>query len=413
MDKRTFLKTTAALGAGALLALRGPIAGALAAMPANAGTDYWRQLRRGYDLPDFINLENGFYCVQPREILDKYQQHIQEVNRLGAYYMRNLQADKKKEVTATLAQLAGCTPEELVITRNTTESLDLVIAGYPWKAGDEALMAVHDYGSMLDMFQQVADRHGIVPRKITVPLNPASDEEVVAAYEQAITPRTRLLMLCHMINITGHVLPVKKICDMARSKGVLTLVDGAHAFAHLVYTIPDLGCDFYGCSLHKWLSVPLGAGLLYMRKEHIPTLWPIFAEGGRQKTDIARLNHTGTHPVATDLTIPDAIAFYHKVGPALKESRLRTLQTRWTTAVRPMKHITLFTPADATRTCAIATVGVKGKTPAELAAALMQQHKIYTVAIDNNGIKGVRVTPNIYTTEEEIDTLIHALERMV
>lgn len=418
MDKRTFLKNTAALGVGSMISFPaiGKLVDAVAHMPVGdvaKDEDFWSAVRGGYKLkPDYVNLENGYYCIQPQEVLDKYIEHIREVNRQGAYYMRTVQFDNKNAAAAKLAQVAGVSPEELIITRNTTESLDMIIMGMDWQPGDEAVMAEQDYGAMLDMFKQVSKRHGVMNRIVSIPRDPRSDEEIVELYANAITPRTRLLMVCHMINITGHVLPVRKICDMAHKRGVPVMVDGAHAFAHLSFDIPDLGCDYYGTSLHKWLSVPIGAGMLYVKKEHIKKIWPIFAEGGKQQDDILRLNHTGTHPPATDLTIADAIDFYMKIGPARKEARLRYLQNYWVNQVRDMKHLTLYTPSDPARSCGIANVGVNGMKPADMAKRLLDKYKIYTVAIDGAGVHGCRITPNVFTTTGELDRLVDALREM-
>lgn len=374
---------------------------------------FWEGIRKGYKLKtDYINLENGYYSMMPQEILEKYMQHIRQVNMEAAYYMRTVQFENKKKVATKLADLAGCSTEELIITRNTTESLDMIIGGMRWQAGDEAVMAEQDYGAMLDMFKQVAKRYGVVNKRISIPNHPASDEEIVELYANAITSKTKLLMVCHMINITGHILPVRKICDMAHGKGVQVMVDGAHAFAHIRYSIPDLHCDYYGASLHKWLSVPLGAGLLYVKKEHIPNVWPLIGDSGPKEDDIARLNHIGTHPVHTDLTIADAIDFYKKLGPERKESRLRYLQQYWTTKVRSLPNVELNTPVDPARSCAIANVGIKGMKPADLASVLLTKYKIYTVAIDYVNVHGCRVTPNVYTTPKELDQLVKALTEL-
>lgn len=374
---------------------------------------FWEGIRKGYKLKtDYINLENGYYSMMPQEILEKYMQHIRQVNMEAAYYMRTVQFENKKKVATKLADLAGCSTEELIITRNTTESLDMIIGGMRWQAGDEAVMAEQDYGAMLDMFKQVAKRYGVVNKRISIPNHPASDEEIVELYANAITSKTKLLMVCHMINITGHILPVRKICDMAHGKGVQVMVDGAHAFAHIRYSIPDLHCDYYGASLHKWLSVPLGAGLLYVKKEHIPNVWPLIGDSGPKEDDIARLNHIGTHPVHTDLTIADAIDFYKKLGPERKENRLRYLQQYWTTKVRSLPNVELNTPVDPARSCAIANVGIKGMKPADLASVLLTKYKIYTVAIDYVNVHGCRVTPNVYTTPKELDQLVKALTEL-
>jgi len=281
-----------------------------------------------------------------------------------------------------------------------------------WSPGDEAIMAVHDYGAMIDMFGQVSKRYGMVNRILTVPMNPKSDDEIVELYANAITPKTKLLMICHMINITGQILPVRKICDMAHSKGVPVMVDGAHAFAHISFKISDLNCDYYGCSLHKWLSVPLGAGFLYVKKENISKIWPLFAEGEHKADDIARLNHTATSPVFTDLSISDAIDYYNIIGPQRKEERLRYLQNYWTGKVRGFKNIILNTPEDPTRSCAIANVGIKNMKAGDMAETLLKKYKIYTVAIDNKGVVGCRITPNVFTTTDELDALVNALKEM-
>ena len=416
MDKRTFLKSTGSLVLGSIVSFSaiGKLSETVAHLP-EAATDeeFWASVRTGYDLkPEYINLENGYYCIQPQAILDKYMGHVKEVNRQGAYYMRTVQFDNKKNAAQKLAKVVGCSADELVITRNTTESLDMIIAGQDWKPGDEAVMAEQDYGAMLYMFKQVAARHGVVNKVVSLPMDPQSDEEIVELYARAITPRTKLLMVCHMVNITGQILPVRKICDMAHKRNVQVMVDGAHALAHIRFAIPELNCDYYGSSLHKWLSVPIGAGLLYVRKEHIGKVWPIFAEAGKANDDILRLNHTGTHPAATDLTISDAIDHYNNIGPARKEARLRYLQNYWTAKVRGAAHIALYTPTDPSRSCAIANVGIKGMKPADMADVLLKKYRIYTVAIDSAGVHGCRITPNVYTTTAELDVLVNALMEM-
>ena len=418
MNKRSFIKNATLTGIGATLGMD-----ALAALfetkkhssaAALAADDkFWNQIRTQYMLkPDYINLENGFYNFIPQPTLEKYIQHIRNINYQGSYYMRTVQRDNKKRMAAKLAAVAGCSPEELIITRNTTESLDLVIAGQDWKAGDEALMAIQDYGSMLDMFEQVSKRYGVVLNKVSIPNLPASDEEIVSLYEKAITPKTKLLMIPHMVNITGHILPVRKICDMAHSKGVEVMVDGAHAFAHIQYKISELDCDYYGTSLHKWMSVPLGAGFLFVKKEKIAKTWPLIGDGTKDLSDIRRLNHIGTHACATDLTIEDAIDFYNMIGAERKEKRLRYIQQYWTSRVKNVPKIIINTPTDDKRSCGIANVGIAGMTPADLAKRLMDEHKIFTVAIDTANVHGCRITPNVYTSLEELDAFVAALKKL-
>lgn len=417
MDKRNFLKQLSILGiTPAFLQLEKMLSAYAHVSPADLAReeDFWEGIRRGYKLkPDYINLENGYYCFQPEEILEHFITHVRKVNYEGAYYMRTRRFDDKKIMAEKLAALAGCGTDELVITRNTTEALDLVINGTDWKRGDEALMAEQDYGAMRDMFRLMAQRHGIVNRIISVPNLPQSDEEIVSLYAAAVQPNTKLLLLSHIINITGQILPVKKICDMAHKMGVKVLVDGAHAFAHFQYKIPDLDCDYYGTSLHKWLSVPLGAGFLYVKKENIKNTWPLLGPGEDKKPeDIYRLNHTGTHPVHTDLAIANAIDYYQKLGAARKEERLRYLQLYWTNKVRNIPNVSVNTPAAPERACAIANVGITTMKPAVMAETLLNKYKIYTVAIDSANVHGCRITPNVYTTTAELDQLVKAITEM-
>lgn len=418
MNKRSFLKSSALTGIGAALGLD-----SLAEVfnssnhipPATLAADdaFWKGIREHYILKtDYINLENGYYNMTPQPTLEKYIENIRYVNHHAAFYMRTMQVENKKRMASKLAHLVGCDDSEIAITRNTTESLDTIISGQHWEKGDEAVMAVQDYGAMLDMFQQVADRHGVVLKKVSVPIDPSSDEELVSLYANAITPKTKLLMVCHMINISGQIMPVRKICDMAHSKGVDVMVDGAHAIAQIDFKIRDLNCDYYGASLHKWLGVPLGAGLLYVRKEKIQKVWPLIADNEKDLNNIKRLNHTGTVPSATDLTISDAIDYYLMIGIKRKEERLRYLQQYWTSKVRGLSGIVLNTPSDPKRSCAIANVGIAGMDPATMAKRLLEEHKIYTVAIDTANVRGCRITPNLFTTLEELDALVSALKKL-
>lgn len=417
MDKRTFLKSSAALGLSSFVSFDS-LGNWLTKYEHHSAEslaredDFWLGLRSGYRLkPDYINLENGYYCFVPTETLEKYIEHIREVNYQGSYYMRTVQTENKKKVIARLADVAGCLPEEMALTRNTTESLDTVINGITWRPGDEAVMAEQDYGSIVNMFKLMEKRYGTVNRILSVPNHPASDDEIVSLYRDAITPKTRLLLVSHMVNITGQILPIKKICDMAHSRQVEVLVDGAHTFGHLQFKIPDLGCDYYGASLHKWLSVPLGSGILYVRQGKAPGLWSLMADW-QMKDDITHLAHTGTHPVATDLTVLDAIEFYQKIGPERKEARLRYLQNYWTSRVQKIKGVVLNTPTDPTRVCGIANVGIAGMKPGDMAKTLLEKYKIWTVAIDGQGVHGCRITPNVYTTTQELDTFVRALTEM-
>lgn len=375
--------------------------------------DFWDRIRKDYRLnPDYINLENGYYNIIPTPTLQKFMEHVSEVNYQGSYYMRTVQWDNKKRIADRLAAMLNCPEGTLILTRNTTESLDLIIGGYPWKQGDEAIFALQDYGAMKDHFEQISGRYGVVCRTVSVPNHPQSDEELVSLYEAQITPRTRLIMICHMINITGQILPVRKICDMAHKHGVEVLVDGAHCIGHIPVDIEELNCDYYGSSLHKWLSTPLGAGMLYVRSEHISKIWPLLAEHKRDPDDISRLNHIGTHPVHTDLAVANAMDYLEMIGLERKTQRLRHLQRYWSDPLREVPNVMVNTPADPVRSCGIANVGISGMKPKRMAEVLMEEFGIFTVAIDYANVQGCRITPNVYTTTEELDRFVAAMKTL-
>ena len=416
-NRREFLQT-----AGAGLALPLFLPGALDEVErriepfcaTDAGTaarteDLWEEIRRAFrQSPDFINLENGYFSPQPAETLRAFERHVQKINETPSFSMRREKADDFLRARGELARLAGCPVEELTITRNTTESMSIVIHGLDLEPGDEAVMTNQDYGSMLEEFRQESRRRRIRAVEIALPLHPRDDDEVVRAYERAITPRTRLLLLTHMINVTGQILPARKICQMAHARGVEVVIDAAHSFAQIVYAIPELGGDYFGASLHKWLCTPIGAGILQMRPEKIAKVWPLFGETSVPETDIRKFERYGTTPLWTVRAISDAIRFHTMVGPARKEARLRYLQEYWTSRAREIRGVTLNTPTGE-RACAIANFAVTGRSPAEIADILFDRYRIFTVAIDMEAVKGVRVTPHIYTRLADLDALVAAI----
>jgi selenocysteine lyase/cysteine desulfurase len=418
MDRRAFLKgsTLAGLAAPLLLSQVQQAVAAVSGKSAEAlaqDEGFWRSVRGDYRLkPDYINLENGYYCFMPEATLERQVAHLRRVNYEGSYYMRTVRQGNKRLVAERVGAVVGAPAEEIAITRNTTESLDLVIGGIDWKAGDEAVLAEQDYGAMQNHFKLVARRYGVVNKVVSVPNHPESDEALVALYADAITDKTRLLMISHMINITGQVLPVRKICDMAHARGVEVLVDGAHAYAHVPFQMADLDCDYYGASLHKWLSAPLGAGLLYVKKEKIPSLWPLLAARDLPDDDIRRLNHTGTDPVHVDLGILDALEYQAALGLPRKAARLHFLQRYWTEQLRGVPGVIVNTPADPARHGGIGNVGLEGWDPRDLAKTLLEEHRIFTVGIDRPGVRGLRITPNLYTTLEELDTFVAVMKRL-
>jgi selenocysteine lyase/cysteine desulfurase len=415
-SRRTFLRSAAAAAAVPALtpwaldslerrleAYAGVEAGA-----ASMQEDFWAEIRRVYPTHPYINLENGYSSPQPAPVFEAFQKHQAAINNGLSYYMRRKRAGDYPAVKAQLAQLAGCPPEEIVITRNTTESLGTVIHGIDLEPGAEAVMCDQDYGTMLEQFRQQSRRRGLKCVEIQVPLHPKSDEEVVETYARAFTPRTKLLLVSHMINITGQILPVRKIAQMAHARGVAVIVDAAHSFAHVSFTMADLDGDYLGASLHKWLCTPLGAGLLHIRKDKIKSVWPLFGDTSVPDDDIRKLERIGTHPSWTVLAIGDAIRFHNMVGGARKEARLRYLREYWTERVRDIPKVYLNTPSGA-RACGIGNVGITGMTPGALADALFDTYGIYTVAIDTAPVKGVRITPHLYTTPAELDALVKAL----
>lgn len=413
MNKRSFIKSLAALGIGSSSIFQAKANSFSLDNLDFSADDIWDQIRAGYRIkPDYINLENGYYSFLPEETLEKYIEHIREVNYQGSYYMRTVKVADKAKSAAKVAELVGADPEEVVLTRNTTESLDLVISGYPWKAGDEAIFSNQDYGSMQTMFDLASKRWGIKTIKIDIPLHPESDEEIVEVYRKAITSKTRLMLVPHIVNITGQILPVRKIADMAHEHRVEIMLDGAHAVGHFTFDLHELDCDYYGSSLHKWLSVPLGCGMLYVKKDKIGKLEPLLAPFDLNLKTMEYLNNTGTHPAATDLAVLNAIEFQEKIGGKKKEDRLRFIQRYWSDQVRDIPGLVVNTPADPARSCGIANVGVAKISPTEMSKVLMEKYQIFTVAIDGAGVKGCRITPNLYTSTDELDRFVLALKEL-
>ena len=416
MDKRRFIKSLGALSFSPLIFANElsdfkPISKTLPFI--NNEDKLWKTVRSHYTLKEeYINLESGYYNIIPNPILEHFINHVKHVNIEGSFYMRKDLNKNKDRVTNELANLVGSSPDQIAITRNATESLDLVISGFPWKKGDEAIYAKQDYGTMKEMFEQISNRYGVVNKVISVPNHPKNDEEIVSLYESQITSKTKLIMVCHMINITGQILPIKKICEMAHNYGVEVMVDGAHCVGHFDFSIDDFNCDYYGSSLHKWLATPLGAGLLYVNKNKTHKIWPLLANGNTNKSDIKRLNHIGTHPVHTDLAISNSIDYLKWIGMERKEKRMRFLQRYWSDKLRNVKNVIVNTPLDINRSCGIGNVGLTNISPSKMEDLLFQKYKIFTVAIDYANVKGCRISPNIFTTTKELDSFVEAVKEL-
>ena len=385
----------------------------LSAKDAAQDEDFWYQVQKAYrQSPHFINLESGYYSPEPLEVLESQFDNIKMINEQPSFYMRRRQQGDKKAIKEQLADFAGVSADEIVITRNTTEALDTIILGMDLKPGDEAVMTDQDYGSMLETFEMRARRFGIVNKVISIPLHPKNDNEIVDAYEKAITNKTKVILVTHLINLTGQILPARAIAEMAHAKGIEVIVDAAHSFAQLDYKIPELDCDYYGASLHKWLCCPLGTGIMYMKKEKIEKTWPLFGDTGQPEDSITKFEHIGTHPVSTNLTIASAIKFHNSIGSKRKEERLRYLKNYWINQVKDLPKVVINTPFEDERSCALANFAIEGMQPKVVADYLYDKHKIFTVGINREAIKGVRVTPHLYTTKAELDLLVKAIQEL-
>lgn len=417
MHRRDFISGSVALSGTALIpSFFNNLALPLPPPLENGESDenYWNTVRALYSRPDgFINLENGYFSHQPASTLLFHHQKENDINTRTSLFMRKEQQTAVETARTALAGFLKCNSEELALVRNTTEAMNIIIMGFPWKKGDEVVLGNQDYGSMTEAFQQASKRFGITLKYADVPLRPNSDEDVINAYKYLFTRKTKMVHLTHMINLSGQVIPVAKIAQEAKKNNILVAVDSAHAVAQLEFGIADLQADFVGASLHKWLCNPLGSGFLWMREEFIPKIWPLMGDTTQPMNNIRRFEHVGTRPIQTLQCIPESINFQHKIGSTLKEKRLRYMMQYWTTKVANQKRININTPWEDPKRCgAIANVSIDGYAPGILADILFSQYKIFTVAIDHPAIKGVRITPHLSNTIEDLDALVSALNEI-
>lgn len=371
---------------------------------------FWYQVQQSFvQNPHFINLEAGYFSPAANVTLEDQLNNIKMINESPSFYMRRRQFDEREALRQQLADFAGCSPQELIMSRNTTESLNIVIQGLQLNNGEEILRTNREYPSMIQALDQRQRRWGTPVRVVDLPLIPDNPSQVVDLIRQAIRPNTRVLLVSYMTYLTGQVLPIREICAMARRKGVEVIVDGAHAFAHVPFKISELGCDYFACSLHKWLCAPLGNGLLYVKKENIKKIWPLFGDTDFADDDIRKLEHFGTQPCANQLSIAAAIKFHDSIGSQLKADRLHYLKQYWTDRVRHLPKLKVNTPLAGGQSYAICNVGVAGLSPAELVDRLYTDYRIFTVAIDNGDIQGARIAPHLYTTIGDLDKLVQAV----
>ena len=376
--------------------------------------DFWFEIRNAFTLDaNIMNLNNGGVCPSPRVVLQAMERYLNLSNEAPAYTMWRLLEPEVENVRKGLAATFGCDPEELAITRNASEALEIAQLGQTMAPGDEVLTTDQDYPRMLTTWEQRVRRDGIVLTKVSFPDPPPSPDYLVQMFEQAITPKTKVIHFCHITNLSGQIFPVKAICDMARAKGITTIVDGAHAFAHFPFTYADLQCDYYGTSLHKWLLAPIGTGFLFARRELIGKTWPMMAAGKNQDDDIRKFEEIGTHPAANHDAIAEALAFHHGIGAQRKAARLRYLRNRWMKRLDGKPGVTMYTSYDPAQSCGIANIGIKGIDPGKLTGYLWNEHRILVTPIGHPACTGIRVTPNVYTLTNQIDRFGDVMEGII
>jgi isopenicillin-N epimerase len=373
--------------------------------------DFWFEIQQAFSITRGItNLNNGGVSPSPRIVTEALVRYTWQQEDVTAYTMWQILEPQCETVRTGLAEIFGCDREEIAITRNASESLEILLMGMDLKSGDEILTTTQDYPRMLTTLRQREAREGLVLKMIKVPIAPDHLDDITVEFEKAITPKTRIILISHVINITGQIMPVKSICQLARSKGVEVIVDGAHSFAHFDFKQSDLACDYYGTSLHKWLFAPKGTGLLFVKRDKIEKIWPLMAAEKTQKDNIRKFEEIGTHPAAPRLAIGEAILFHNGIGAKRKEERLRYLSRYWMNKLKDLPNVRFHTSWQPNQSCGIANVEIVGVDPGALSGYLMDKHKIFTTAIVHEEFKGIRITPSVYTTLKELDRFCGVME---
>jgi isopenicillin-N epimerase len=416
IDRRTFLSSAGkglglmAMSSATVASLFENISAAgravdhLSPLEAAADEDYWSTIQQAFSVTrGIVNLNNGGVCPSPRIVTEAFVRYTWQQEDATAYTMWQILEPQSETIRTGLAEVFGCDREEIAITRNASESLEILLMGLDLKSGDEVLTTTQDYPRMLTTLRQRELREGLKLKLIRIPIAPNDVNDIASAYERAITPKTKLILVSHQINITGQINPVKKVCETARARGIETIVDGAHSFAQFDFKRDDLGCDYFGTSLHKWLYAPKGTGMLYVRKEKIAKLWPLMASEDKQKNDIRKYEEIGTHSAAMRLAIGEAILFHNAIGGKRKEERLRYLSRYWMNNLKAIPKVGFNTSFDPKQSCAIANFKIDGIDPVALGGYLMSKHKIFTTPIVHEEFTGIRITPNVYTTLWELD----------
>jgi len=376
--------------------------------------DFWVVIQQAYDVNrSFINLNNGGVAPAPRMVIEAMHRHDKFTNHLSSRHLWDVLDPQVETVRSGLARVFGCDAEEIAVTRNASEALETCLFGIDLKPGDEILTTSHDYPRMINTLKQREKREGIVLKTFTIPTPPKDMAEITKLYEQNITPRTKAILVCHIINITGQILAIKDIARMGRERGIEVIVDGAHSFGHFPFKHADLDCDYFGTSLHKWMSAPIGTGFLYVRKSKIANLWPLMAAPPESRENIRKFEEIGTHPTAPRLAIAEALTFYEGIGAERKAARLRYLRDRWAKRLMGQKGVRLYTSLDPKQSCAIGTVGIEGIKAGDLSKYLFDKKKILTSPIMHEQIDGLRITPNTYTTLGEVDAFCGVMETVI
>jgi len=422
--RRDFLRQLIPAGAVGLVGLKTEwlerVVSATAGVADRAAADvaadegYWREIQQAFTLDrTIINLNNGYTCPSPRVVHEALKRYLDISNQAPIHYMWNLLEPNIETVRRRLAAEAGCDLEELAITRNASEGLQIAQLGLDLQPGDEVITTNQDYGRMLDTWEQRVRRDKIKLTKISFPVPTTNIGELKDRFERAITPKTKVIHFCHITNLTGQLFPVRDIARMARAHGIQTIVDGAHAFAHFPFKLRDLEVDYYGTSLHKWLLAPVGTGFLYVRRENIEKLWPLTPPPASKMKDIRKFEEVGTHPAANHNAIAEALAFHQAIGVERKAARLRYLTDRWVGQVDKLPRVKILSSREKDQAWGLANVSLEGVDVSKAYDFLWTKYRIITAAIKHAEYQGLRVTPNVYTTLDELDTFAAAIQDLL
>jgi selenocysteine lyase/cysteine desulfurase len=383
--------------------------------PADLATeeDFWYYIQQSFTVsPGLINLNNGGVSPAPKTVQEAVKRFYDYSNEAPSYYMWRILDQGREPLRRNLAKMAGCDHEEIAINRNSSEGLETVIFGLQLKPGDEIVAAKQDYPNVVNAYKQREKRDGIKMVWINLELPTEDENYLVSQYVKAFTPKTKAVNITHIINWNGQILPVKKIAQEAHKRGIDVIVDGAHSFAHFDFKVPDLDCDYFASSLHKWLYAPIGSGMLYVKKEKIKNIYPLFATSDDPlKDDIRKFENLGTRPFFIEQAIGKALEFHEMIGSERKEKRLHYLKNYWMEKVKDIPKVKLQTSLDPKWGCAIGNVAIEGRKPSELDSFLFDNYRIHTVGIEWENIKGVRVTPNVYTTTDNLDLLVEGITK--